>query len=129
MLHDKKSCSVVAVVDDDESVCRALTRLLRSAGLEDKNVFLRRRIPQIRSDRTAGLRGARSHMPEMNGFEVQERLAQAGVQLPVIIITGHDSPESRERALALGPTLIFASRWTARRCSMPSPWQPPVKLG
>jgi len=40
------------------------------------------------------------HMPEMNGFEVQRRLTQLGIRLPLIVITGHDSPETRARVLS-----------------------------
>jgi FixJ family two-component response regulator len=43
------------------------------------------------------------HMPVMNGFEVQARLAESVVYLPVLIITGHDSDETRDRALAGQP--------------------------
>ena len=39
------------------------------------------------------------HMPTMNGFEVQTQIAQSGMGVPVIIITGHDSDETRDRAL------------------------------
>ena len=40
------------------------------------------------------------HMPVMNGFEVQARLAELRVSVPVVIITGHDSDETRALALA-----------------------------
>ena len=40
------------------------------------------------------------HMPVVNGFEVQAQLADSGVTVPVVIITGHDSDETRDRALA-----------------------------
>jgi FixJ family two-component response regulator len=39
-------------------------------------------------------------MPVMNGFEVQARLAELRVSVPVVIITGHDSDETRALALA-----------------------------
>ena len=39
------------------------------------------------------------HMPVMSGFEVQSRMAASGMSVPVIIITGHDSDETRNRAL------------------------------
>ena len=39
------------------------------------------------------------HMPVVNGFEVQNRMSTSGVSVPVIIITGHDSDETRNRAL------------------------------
>ena len=47
------------------------------------------------------------NMPEMNGFEVQARLAEIGMRLPVILITGHDSTESGELALSMGPAAYF----------------------
>jgi FixJ family two-component response regulator len=91
---------LIAVLDDDAFVCKALQRLLRSAGL---NV-------ETYSSGGAFLRSLASHapdclvldvhMPNLNGFEVQSRLAQAGLRVPVVIITGHDTPESRARALA-----------------------------
>jgi len=40
------------------------------------------------------------HMPVMNGFEVQAQLADLRVTIPVVIITGHDSDETRALALA-----------------------------
>jgi CheY-like chemotaxis protein len=43
------------------------------------------------------------HMPVMDGFQVQALLRQGAVPIPIIIVTGHDSPDSRERALAGRP--------------------------
>jgi FixJ family two-component response regulator len=42
------------------------------------------------------------HMPGVTGFDVQARLAAAHAAVPVVVITGHDSPGARERALAGG---------------------------
>jgi two-component system response regulator FixJ len=42
------------------------------------------------------------HMPDLDGFAVQARLMEMGIGLPVVVITGRDSAESRERALASG---------------------------
>lgn len=42
------------------------------------------------------------HMPEMTGFDVLAALAGSGPDLPVIVITGKDSPDSRQRVQALG---------------------------
>jgi FixJ family two-component response regulator len=93
---------VVAIVDDEDAVRRALERLLRSAGC-DPEVFasgetflesLGRRMPDcVVLD---------LHMPGVTGFEVQARLNASGYTVPVIVITGHDSAESRDRVHALG---------------------------
>ena len=92
----------IAVVDDEVSVRKALQRLLRSAGM-DVDVF---------PSGTAFLRSLQDsvpdcvvldlHMPDVNGFHVQERIAELGVRLPMLVITGHDTPEARTRAIAGG---------------------------
>jgi FixJ family two-component response regulator len=41
-------------------------------------------------------------MPHVSGFDVQQALALADRRLPIVIVTGDDSQESRERALKLG---------------------------
>lgn len=95
----------IAIVDDDESVCRALKRLVRSLGMEaDTFVSSREFI-----DRLEGTRGLHIdcivldlHMPNMNGLEVQQRLAETGNRSPVIFITAHDDTGARAQALAAG---------------------------
>jgi two-component system response regulator FixJ len=42
------------------------------------------------------------HMPAMTGFDVLAQLTQESRPLPVVIITGHDSVETHDRALAAG---------------------------
>jgi FixJ family two-component response regulator len=42
------------------------------------------------------------HMSGVNGFDVQARMVQSGSAVPIIVMTGHDMPDSRERALAGG---------------------------
>lgn len=48
------------------------------------------------------------HMPIMNGFEVQARLKSLGGQVPVVIITGHDSAETREQAMIGNPVAYLS---------------------
>ncbi|KVT50536.1 response regulator transcription factor [Burkholderia ubonensis] len=93
----------VAVVDDDESVGRAIKRLLRSVGIradtfQSGDDFL---------DTLASMPSYRPacvildiQMPGLNGLEVQRRLDGAGV--PVIVITAYDDVAVREQALAAG---------------------------
>jgi FixJ family two-component response regulator len=94
---------LIAIVDDEEPVRRALTRLLRSAGLDVESfpsgVEFLESIPTRRPDCVV----LDLHMPLMNGFEVQARLAESSAPVPVVIITGHDSTETRTRAMAGRP--------------------------
>jgi FixJ family two-component response regulator len=93
----------VAVVDDDESVRRAIKRLLRSAGLAaemfksgDDFLDMFESIPSYRPACIV----LDIQMPGLNGLEVQQRLAGSGI--PVIFITAHDEAGVREQALASG---------------------------
>jgi two-component system, LuxR family, response regulator FixJ len=40
----------------------------------------------------------------MNGLEVQRRLEQTGVRIPVVVITGHDESQTRAQCLSAGAT-------------------------
>lgn len=41
-------------------------------------------------------------MPQLDGLAVQARLTQAGIRLPIVVVTAQDSAATRERALAGG---------------------------
>lgn len=92
----------IAVVDDEDSVRRALERVLRASGMQvvtfaggtDLLHALQSFHPQcIVLD---------LHMPKLSGFEVLESLRQVPGSPPVVVVTGHDSPEARARVLASG---------------------------
>jgi len=89
---------LVAVVDDDESVRRALTRLLQSADLRvltyaSATEFL-----------NSGLSSAPEclildiHLGGMSGLDLLSRLRELGHTLPVLIITAYDDAQARESA-------------------------------
>jgi FixJ family two-component response regulator len=95
-----KTRSLIAIVDDEEPIRKALRRLLRSAGMDVETFpsgveFLESLATQRPDCVVLDL-----HMPVVNGFDVQARLTESGVTVPVVIITGHDSDETRDRALS-----------------------------
>lgn len=96
---------LIAVVDDDASVCRAMKRLIRSLGMNAEAFTSGREfldfleaMPSFRPDCVI----LDVQMPGMSGLEVQEQLIQGSSSLPVIFITAHDEVGVRERALAMG---------------------------
>ena len=94
---------LIAVVDDEAPIRRALTRLLRSAGMEVKafpsGIEFLEAWTSLRPDCVV----LDLHMPLVDGFEVQQRLAESPMRPPVVIITGHDSSETHARAMATKP--------------------------
>jgi FixJ family two-component response regulator len=97
----KKHRPLVAVVDDEDPIRKALMRLLRSAGLDAVEYSSGGEFLDSLSHRRPDCVVLDLHMPVVSGFMVQARLAESG--LPVVIITGHDSDETRDRALAGKP--------------------------
>jgi FixJ family two-component response regulator len=93
---------LIAVVDDEEAVRKALKRLLVSAGYEvDAHADGREFLASLRT-RAPACVVLDLHMPTLSGLEVQARLASVGSTLPVIVVTGHDSDVTRRCALANG---------------------------
>jgi FixJ family two-component response regulator len=92
----------IAVVDDDLSVRRALERLLRAAGFDAAVFASGHEFFFFLESQTADCLVLDLHMPGMNGLEVQRRLKESGIQLPIIVITGHDEPQTRAQCLTAG---------------------------
>jgi FixJ family two-component response regulator len=93
---------VIAVVDDEESVRKAVVRVLRAAGFAAQGFssgdeFLR----SWHFDRPDCL-VLDLQMPDISGMEVQKALNLAGAHFPIVIITAHDAPAVREECLRLG---------------------------
>jgi FixJ family two-component response regulator len=100
-----ESKPLIAIVDDDQSVCRALKRLVRSLGMNAETfasgqefLDLLEAMPSFHVDCVV----VDVQMPGLNGLETQERLARNGNPLPVIFITAHDDIGVRQKALAGG---------------------------
>jgi FixJ family two-component response regulator len=93
---------LVAVVDDEEPIRKALGRLLRASGL----------LAECHASGQAFLDSIGTthpdclildlHMPGLGGLQVLEQLKSCRSALPTIVITGHDEPENQARCLAGG---------------------------
>jgi FixJ family two-component response regulator len=92
----------IAVVDDDLSVRRALERLLRASGFDTAVFATGQEFLFFLEDQRPDCLVLDLHMPGMNGLEVQRRLRQVGIDLPVVVITGHDEPQTRAQCLSAG---------------------------
>jgi FixJ family two-component response regulator len=92
----------VAIVDDEEPVRRALQRLALSAGMSAVTFASGAEFLESLKVHRPDCVILDLHMLGINGIEVQARLARARDKLPVIVITGHDTDETRERVMNAG---------------------------
>ena len=99
---------LIAVVDDEACVSKALKRLLRTAGLAVETFASGAAFLNWLQSETPDCVVLDLHMPQMDGFEVQARLGQQGARLPVIVITGRDTPQARQRAREAGAAAYLA---------------------
>tara|TARA_R110002051_G_scaffold1652_2_gene9390 strand:- start:177 stop:803 length:627 start_codon:yes stop_codon:yes gene_type:complete len=93
---------MIHLVDDDEAVRHSASFMLRHAGFSVKTY----------SDGVAFLESAQQaalgcilldvQMPHMDGLEVQQRLNDLGISLPVIVLTGHGDVEVAVKAMKAG---------------------------
>jgi FixJ family two-component response regulator len=96
---------VIAVVDDEELVCKAVVRLLRAAGYSARGFGSGHEfLDSLMTDRPDCV-VLDLQMPGLSGPEVQRLLNATGARLRVIIITAHDSPAAREECMREG---VFA---------------------
>jgi FixJ family two-component response regulator len=81
--------SIVYIVDDAAAVRDSLESLLRSVGQASASFASAREFLQAERPDLAACLVLDVRLPEQNGLDLQQSLAAAGSQLPVIIITGH----------------------------------------
>ena len=101
---------LVAVVDDDAMVRRALAHLLWARGIDAETFqsgyeFLDAigRTPALEVDCVV----IDIHMPRMDGFEVQRRLRLIRPDLPAIFLSGRHGRLAREAAMLAGDLAYF----------------------
>jgi len=106
---------LIAIVDDDESVCRAIKRLVRSLGMTAETyvnslefVDLIEALPSFQPDCVV----LDVQMASLSGIEVQTRIRSARGPIPVIFITAHDDRVARERALSGGAVAFLRKPFT-----------------
>ena len=97
-----KEKPVVAVLDDEPQMRKALRRLLSSHGIEVNDYARAEELLDAVTACPADCLVLDLHMPGLNGFDVLTAIASRRVPMPVITITGHDTPDTRERVLTLG---------------------------
>jgi len=98
----KSEISHVHIVDDDDSVRKGLSRLMRSAGIEshaygNPESFL----AEVHNEDHACILMDIT-MPRINGLELSARLKEKGIALPVIAISARDDDDTRQLARDLG---------------------------
>jgi FixJ family two-component response regulator len=99
-LHQPEA--VIAIVDDDASVQRGLQRLIRSAGWKVETFasaqeFLARSRTELPNCVLLDLQ-----LPGLSGLDLQKRMAEVGLEIPIVFLTGHGNIPVSVQAMKAG---------------------------
>lgn len=93
---------VVFVVDDDASVRRSVQDLLSSVALRSETFATPQEFLDSKGADRPGCLVLDVRLPGMSGLDIQRALAQAGVGIPIIFITGHGDVPMTVQAMKSG---------------------------
>jgi len=102
MPEPRQSDGVIAIVDDDPSVRKGLERLIRSLGWQAKTFasaqeFLDRPRTEAPSCLVLDLQ-----LPGLSGLDLQKRMSEAGLEIPIVFLTGHGNIPTSVKAMKAG---------------------------
>ena len=102
MPQSRESDAVIAIVDDDLSVRKGLSSLIRSAGLQVETFasaqeFLARPGAEAPSCLVLDLQ-----MPGLSGLDLQKRMGEVGLEIPIVFLTGHGNIPASVQAMKAG---------------------------
>jgi Response regulator len=97
-----KDAPVVFIVDDDASVRRSIQDLLSSVALPSEAFATPQEFLDHQRIDCSGCLVLDVRLPGMSGLDCQRRLAEAGVTIPIIFITGHGDVPMTVRAMKSG---------------------------
>ncbi len=96
------SDKLVHIVDDDDAVRRSAAFMLKHAGYQVESYVSGVEFLKQAKDAARGCVLLDVRMPEMDGLEVQKEMALRGIDMPVIILTGHGDVGVAVKAMRAG---------------------------
>jgi FixJ family two-component response regulator len=114
--------ALISIVDDDESVGKALRRLVASAGMRAETFRSAEAFLGSPVCRETVCLILDLHLPGMSGLELQARLAGLRPGLPVVFITSYPDDRVRTRALN-GGAVAFLSKPFRQEDLLSAVWQ------
>src|SRR5260370_12236005 len=113
-MADLEKTKMVAIVDDDDLMRRALQGLLKAVGLPAEAFASAEEFLKSGQQRQARCLIADIRMPGMSGLELQAHLNAERCKIPIIFITAHGDEKMRMQAVRAGAVGFMAKRFDAQ---------------
>jgi FixJ family two-component response regulator len=110
----QETLQVICIIEDDDSVRRALRRLIRSMGLEVEAFATAEEFLESIERTLPSCLILDVNLPGLNGLELQQRLRAEGRNIPFVVITAYADERVREQALKAGAIAFLAKPFEER---------------
>jgi len=115
MPQSRESDAIIAIVDDDPSAREGLSSLIRSAGFQveifaSAQEFLARPGAKVPSCLVLDLQ-----LPGLSGLDLQKRMAEVGLEIPIVFLTGHGNIPASVQAMKAGAVEFLTKPFDERK--------------
>ena len=98
----RQADTIIAIVDDDPSVREGLSSLIRSVGLRVETFASAQEFLSRSGAETPSCLVLDLQMPGLSGLDLQKQMAEAGMEIPIVFLTGHGDIPASVRAMKAG---------------------------
>jgi FixJ family two-component response regulator len=98
----QESDAIIAIVDDDPSVRKGLERLIRSVGWKTESFGSAQEFLASARAEASSCLVLDLQMPGLSGLDLQKRMTEAGVETPIVFLTGHGDIPASVKAMKAG---------------------------
>ena len=102
MPQPQESEAIIAVVDDDPSAREGLSSLIRSAGLQVETFASAQEFLARSGAETPSCLVLDLQLPGLSGLDLQKRMAEVGLEIPIVFLTGHGNIPASVQAMKAG---------------------------
>ena len=107
--------SVIYIVDDDLSVCRALSLLLKSHGFKVQTFMRAAEFLAFKRLKLPSCLILDIQLPDMNGLALQETMERKGIFIPIVFITGHGDIPMSVKGMKAGAIDFLTKPFTKKK--------------
>ena len=105
MAHEN---SLISIIDDDRSMSRMLSRVVRAAGFSVLSFDSAEAFLNSNAVRESACLILDMNLPGMSGVDLQQRLKNSGRQTPIIFISGHADEAVKRMVMEAGAAGFFS---------------------
>jgi FixJ family two-component response regulator len=102
MRESREQDTTIAIVDDDPSVRRGLERLIRSVGWKAETFASAQEFLALPGAEAPSCLVLDLQLPGLSGLDLQKRMTEVGLEIPIVFLTGHGSIPASVQAMKAG---------------------------